>query len=231
MKRLIAGLPALLLLAACSPLGGGTAEPGGKYARAKEENRHSPVHHRMARNDKVCFEPGKPGKNQDRHSPARHRMIREDNACSEPGKLGKPGKEKEPAGSDKRLVVRAFPSNRVLAGYDLGNLDTFSLTFIHSVSETPVRDDYRFEKGGIVQSSETFMTHEAGLPSGLDGSGTERWEHRDGKFILHMRRSITRLVVRTDRNYRNRLIMGDTVVNLNQWEDQALEILMEKDGP
>jgi hypothetical protein len=39
-----------------------------------------------------------------------------------------------------------------------------------------------------------------------------------------MKRPIPTLVVRTDKHYQNRLILPDSTVDLNQWEDQALKI-------
>ena len=122
------------------------------------------------------------------------------------------------------LVIRKFPSQVVLGNFRLPEDRHFSLTFIHSVSETPVRDDYQIIAGRIVQMAETFQAHGAGLPSGLDEPGVTGWELHDGRFVIHMQRPITKLVVRTDRNYRNRLHIDGNEINLNDWQDQALEM-------
>ena len=63
-----------------------------------------------------------------------------------------------------------------------------------------------------------------GLPSGADEPGATGWEHHDGRFVIRMKRLIPRLVVRTDRNYRNRLHIDGREINLNGWDDQALEL-------
>ncbi|HSO19105.1 MAG TPA: DUF1850 domain-containing protein, partial [Desulfosarcina sp.] len=97
-------------------------------------------------------------------------------------------------------------------------------SFSQSVSGTPVRDAYRIVGGRIVQTAESFETHGAGLPSGIDEPGVTAWEHREGRFIIRMNRPISRLIVRTDRNYRNRLHLGEDDINLNDWPDQALEL-------
>ncbi|MFO7716821.1 DUF1850 domain-containing protein [Desulfosarcina sp.] len=122
------------------------------------------------------------------------------------------------------LTISRFPSQVQLGQYPLSEDGGFSLAFIHSVSDTPVRDDYQAIGLRIIQTGETFEAHGAGLPSGSDETGVTAWEHRDGRFVVHMQRSISRLVVRTDRNYRNRLILEGQEINLNDWVDQALEL-------
>jgi len=125
------------------------------------------------------------------------------------------------------LVVRTFPGQSELGRYPLGSGNGFSLSFVHSVSVTPVTDRYEVVKNKIVQTSETFMAHGAGLPSSADEPGGLRWTQENNEFCLTMVRPIEKLVVRTDRNYKNRLIIEDRTVNLNQWEDQALLISVD----
>ena len=122
------------------------------------------------------------------------------------------------------LVISQFPGGRELLRLNTGGETGFSLSFIHSVSNTPVTDEYLFAQGEIIQTAERFMAHGAGLPSQPDEPGGLSWEHRGNAFVLRMHRPIPKLLVRTDRNYRNRLTLGPKEVNLNQWEDQALLI-------
>lgn len=124
------------------------------------------------------------------------------------------------------MLVRQFPSDLVLKQFPQPQDGRFSLSFIHSVSGTPVRDDYQIVTGRIVQTAETFQAHGAGLPSGSDEPGVTGWEHHNGRFIIRMHRPISRLIVRTDRNYRNRLHINDKEINLNSWSDQALELVV-----
>lgn len=112
----------------------------------------------------------------------------------------------------------------------------FALSFIHSVSETPVVDFYRLDKHNntvtITQTGERFEHHGAGLPSHVS-EGTN-WQHRDGYFWLSMQRPIPQLIVRTDKDYKNRLYLGKQIdaiddnlvfhIDLNQWQDGALWI-------
>ena len=122
------------------------------------------------------------------------------------------------------LTVSRFPSQLMLGQYPLPQDGGFSLTFIHSVSNTPVRDDYQTIDCRIIQTAETFQAHGAGLPSGIDEDDVTGWEHHDGQFVIRLKRHIPRLIVRTDRNYRNRLTIDAQEINLNGWADQALEL-------
>ena len=122
------------------------------------------------------------------------------------------------------LTISRFPSRMTLGNYRLPEDGGFSLSFIHSVSHTPVRDHYQAIDWRIIQTAETFQAHGAGLPSGVDEPGATGWDHHDGQFVIRMERHIPRLVVRTDRNYRNRLHIDGMEINLNGWDDQALEL-------
>lgn len=126
------------------------------------------------------------------------------------------------------IVIRQFPGKIELARYSLPQDSLFSLSFIHSVSSTPVRDDYKIEAGQIVQTSATFETHEAGLPSLENEADVSGWEWLQGKFRISMKRPIDRLVMRTNRSYNNRLHISTQTIDLNQWADQALELHIEK---
>ena len=126
-----------------------------------------------------------------------------------------------------QLVITQFPEQKELARYRLGAEQTFSLTFIHSVSKTPVTDVYEVRAGKIIQTKEIFKAHGAGLPSNSSEPGGISWEKTKDWFIFHMERAIPKLVVRTDRVYQNRLVLKSGVIDLNQWDDQALFIYVE----
>ncbi len=130
----------------------------------------------------------------------------------------------KPEQTDICLAISRFPDRHPLAEYPLPPEGVFSLSFIHSVSLTPVRDDYQLTGGEIIQTAEIFTTHGAGLPSGFADEGVTGWEQADGRFIIRLHRPIRQMVVRTDGNYRNRLHLGHREVNLNLWPDQALEL-------
>lgn len=120
------------------------------------------------------------------------------------------------------LTIRQYPGMAILASFPLEKENQFALSFIHSVTVTPVQDNYLLTPEGICQTSEIFESHCAGLPYSDKETNATKWEQRDGKFILHMERKIPKLVVRTDKNYKNRLHLANQIIDLNQWEDQAL---------
>lgn len=123
---------------------------------------------------------------------------------------------------DRHLAVVRFPGGHELIRVALEHETGFSLSFIHSVSKTRVTDIYQAREKEIIQTAERFRAHGAGLPSSVDEPGGLTWEKEGDEFILRMERPIKKLVVRTDKNYENRLVIGKKTINLNQWEDQAL---------
>jgi hypothetical protein len=125
------------------------------------------------------------------------------------------------------LVVTQFPDQRELGRYRLGSDQTFSLSFIHSVSKTRVIDVYEIRAGKIIQTKEFFKAHGAGLPSSTMEPGGISWEKTKDWFIFHMERPIPKLVVRTDKLYQNRLTLASGVIDLNQWDDQPLLLYVE----
>ncbi|WP_028879707.1 DUF1850 domain-containing protein [Terasakiella pusilla] len=121
------------------------------------------------------------------------------------------------------LDITDSRSNEKLACVELA-ADEFALTFIHSVSLTPVEDIYKIYKVSpdafaIRQLEERFITHGQGLPS-MDGEpDAKRFVRQDGTFILYLDRPIHDLIVRLDSRFKNRLDVGSSVINLNQWPD------------
>lgn len=105
----------------------------------------------------------------------------------------------------------------------------FDLSFIHSVSLTPVIDQYVITMEGeqlsIFQTSEHFTAHGQGLPSSVDEPDAYAFESKDGEFILKLNRAIPDLIVRTDSRFKNRLHTKGVTVNLNKWSDIGLHIV------
>ena len=87
---------------------------------------------------------------------------------------------------------------------------TFSLSFIHSVSKTPVIDRYLLRDGVIVQTAEIFHAHGAGLPSIANDLDATGWRHENGSFILDMERLTGPIHLRVQAAYKNTLHNGST---------------------
>lgn len=115
-------------------------------------------------------------------------------------------------GAPALCLYEGYSEDR-LATYPLDQEQEFSLSFIHSVSLTPVTDIYRVSPTGIHQIAEIFETHGAGLPSFAGDIGATGWQHQDGRFILKMDRRFDRIQLRIQREYDNQLhIAGQDVV-------------------
>lgn len=126
------------------------------------------------------------------------------------------------------LEISYYREGKLLACIPVAD-KTFELSFIHSVSHTPVTDYYRVVEssaGGLTinQTAEVFIAHGQGLPSLVNEPDATSFKHRNGQFILEMDRDIGPLIVRTDRRFKNRLHAGNNKINLNQWPDGGLLI-------
>ena len=113
---------------------------------------------------------------------------------------------------------------REIARYPLGQDQAFSLSFIHSVSRTPVTDIYRIEAGEIVQTAEVFTAHGAGLPSIADDIGATGWRHENGRFILDMERPTGPIPLRIQAQYQNTLHIAGTDLPLADLGHPALTL-------
>jgi len=132
-----------------------------------------------------------------------------------------------------QLCLDDFPAGGRLAAVEADG-GTFSLSFIHSVSLTPVTDHYRIEAGGdglrIVQTSEVFRAHGAGLPSIADETDATGWRFGDGVFEILMQRPVDPLVVRVQPDYRNHLAFEGGQIDLTRWGERAVLIHACGDG-
>lgn len=103
------------------------------------------------------------------------------------------------------LCISAYPLGDRVATYPLDPEGQFALGFIHSVSRTPVLDTYKIQSGQIIQTSEIFEAHGAGLPSMGDEMDATGWRHENGQFILDLDRPIGEMIVRVQPEYKNTL--------------------------
>jgi hypothetical protein len=107
---------------------------------------------------------------------------------------------------------------RVATGPDGG----FSLSFIHSVSQTPVTDIYRIHGDEIIQTAEVFQAHGAGLPSFPDDVGVTGWRREGDHFVVEMHRVLGPIHLRVQPAYRNTLHTPDITLPLEKLGAAAL---------
>ncbi|MCX7568236.1 DUF1850 domain-containing protein [Sulfitobacter sp. F26169L] len=122
------------------------------------------------------------------------------------------------------LCLKSHPDNRMIGLYPLTADGTFALEFIHSVSRTPVVDTYRIDANRIVQTSEIFLAHGAGLPSMGDEVDATGWRHENGRFILDLDRPIGTMIVRIQPEYKNTLHLADESIPLASLGQSVLRI-------
>lgn len=115
-------------------------------------------------------------------------------------------------------------SGEPVARLPLGDPPTFELSFIHSVSRTPVRDLYRVDGGQIIQSAEIFMGHGAGLPSIANDMDATGWRHENGTFILDMHRLTGPIPIRIQAEFKNTLTIAGTDLPLASLGHAALTL-------
>ncbi len=87
------------------------------------------------------------------------------------------------------LEVRSAKSGETVLVRFVRPGDTFTLTFIHSVEKSPVRDHFKIDdRYRIVLYQTAFRSLNTGLPT--EASGGERWVRADGEFRIENRNRV-----------------------------------------
>lgn len=117
---------------------------------------------------------------------------------------------------------RALDVIHVQDGTTLASLPAqpFTLVWRNSVTHSLVQADYILgPQGQIIQIAERFAAHGPGMAH--DGAG---WRIEGGQMVIDLHRDVGRLILRSAPAHENRLIAGDTVIDLTQWPATPLEI-------
>ena len=96
----------------------------------------------------------------------------------------------------------------------------FRVTYMHSVTRTPVDEVYRVERNRIIETEIRFVQHGPGLPTAPDEGGS--FERRDSMFVVHGSRSFDTIVMRVHGDQQPTLVAGAHSVDLAQWGNRAL---------
>lgn len=99
---------------------------------------------------------------------------------------------------------------------------TFTVTWEHSVTRTPVVESYHVDGNAIVQTQIRFAQHGPGLPTQADAGGT--FERRDGQFVMTMARRFPVIVMRVHADQHPQLAAGAVRVNLAEWGNRAIAV-------
>ena len=98
----------------------------------------------------------------------------------------------------------------------------FTISYLHSVTRTPVDERYRVQGLEIVQEAIAFSEHGPGLPTVADDDG--RFEQRDGRMTMTMQRRMPSMVMRVHADQAPRLVADERTHDLSAWGNRALAV-------
>jgi hypothetical protein len=127
------------------------------------------------------------------------------------------------------LAIASNPDGERLAAVVLPQDDpSFVVTYLHSVTRTPVEERYRVDDETIVETGIRFEEHGPGLPTEPDAGA--QWTRRDGHYVVTVNRRFPRVVMRIDGSTHPTLAASARIVDLAQWGNRAL-VLEALSGP
>jgi len=96
----------------------------------------------------------------------------------------------------------------------------FAITYMHSVTRTPVEERYRVDGATIIETQMTFSQHGPGLPTAADAGSTMRTV--DGRMVVTMARSFDAIVMRVHADQSPQLHVVGRATDLAAWGNRAL---------
>jgi hypothetical protein len=121
------------------------------------------------------------------------------------------------------LTLASHPDGLRLAALALPAGDaSFAITYVHSVTRTPVLERYEIAGGEIVETELRFEQHGPGLPTEADAGGT--FTRSVEGFIVTMNRRFPAFVMQVHADQTPRLVVGARAMDLAQWGNRALAL-------
>ena len=121
------------------------------------------------------------------------------------------------------LTLTSHPDGRPLAAVAVAqDPPEFTITYVHSVTRTPVIERYAIAGSEIVETEMRFEQHGPGLPTEADAGGT--FKRSEGGFVVTMDRHFPTIVMRVHRDQSPRLSTGTRSLDLAQWGNRALAL-------
>jgi hypothetical protein len=125
------------------------------------------------------------------------------------------------AGPALCIQVTAHPEETALASVPLPVADPgFTITYVHSVTRTPVVETYAASPERFVQTSIRFEQHGPGLPT--EAGAGERWQRVDGRFVVTMARPVATIRMRVHADQAPILEAAGAIVALTQWGNRPI---------
>lgn len=121
------------------------------------------------------------------------------------------------------LSLASHPEGAPLARVEAAR-GTFTITYVHSVTRTPVDERYHVDGTAIVETEIRFRQHGPGLPTEADPGGS--WRRDGDAFVVTMERRFDAIPMRVHADQQWRLAVdGDPrPVNLAQWGNRAIAL-------
>jgi hypothetical protein len=119
------------------------------------------------------------------------------------------------------LSIVARPEGAPLARLD--GVDAFAVSYVHSVTRTPVEERYRVEGATIRQAEIRFVEHGPGLPTEADEGHAFR--RRDGRFVVTMDRRFEAIAMRVHADQSPRLATAGRDVDLAAWGNRSIALV------
>jgi hypothetical protein len=96
----------------------------------------------------------------------------------------------------------------------------FAITYVHSVTRTPVEERYRVDGATLVETQMAFIQHGPGLPTAADPGSTMHTV--DGRIVVTMARNFDDIVMRVHAEQSPRLHAAGRTTDLAAWGNRAL---------
>ena len=121
------------------------------------------------------------------------------------------------------LTLTSHPDGRALADVPLPqNFAEFTISYVHSVTRTPVTERYVADGREIVETEMRFEQHGPGLPTEADPGGEVT--SSNGRFVVTMERHFPAIVMQVHRDQSPRLVAESRSLDLAQWGNRALTL-------
>ena len=121
------------------------------------------------------------------------------------------------------LALTSHPDGARLSVLELPEDNTtFTISYVHSVTRTPVLERYSVAGREIVETEIDFEQHGPGLPTEADAGGT--FSRSNGRFIVTMDRHFPAIVMQVHPDQLPRLVAGTRSLDLAQWGNRALTL-------
>lgn len=121
------------------------------------------------------------------------------------------------------LAIDSHPEAMPLSRIALPASDpTFTLRYVHSVTRTPVDEDYRVDGSTIVQTAIRFAQHGPGLPTEADAGASWRVDANGITVTMNRRHETIAMRVHADQAPRLTAAGDARPVELARWGNRAL---------